>query len=102
MHLDHEMPVGTLPHTKQAYALPAPNLNPFALESIPKAIARWVGSQDVTALWIQRTNGSILRFEIYFTKVVIGSIPETNNYLRQSRRPSYVNLPPGGFISPSV
>ena len=36
------------------------------------------------------------------SKVSLVSIPETDDNLRQSRRPSYVNLPPGGFISPSV
>ena len=35
-------------------------------------------------------------------KSVIGSIPKTIGSLRQSRRPSYGNLPPSGLTSPSV
>ena len=37
-----------------------------------------------------------------FTKSIIGSIPKTNDSLRQSRRPSYVNLPTSGLTSPSA
>ena len=35
-------------------------------------------------------------------KSIIGSTPKTNDNLRQSRRPSYLNLHSDGFTSPSV
>ena len=37
-----------------------------------------------------------------FSQSIIGPIPKTNDCLRPSRRPSYVNLPSDGLTSPSV
>ena len=37
----------------QTHAIVGAKVSTDETESIPKAIARWVGSQDLTALWIQ-------------------------------------------------
>ena len=55
----------TMPRFSQTLLRPSGwDLNLFWIEgkvrSIPKAIARWVGSQDVTALWIENFAENLL------------------------------------------